>query len=632
VTTVPLSSSASEAHAAERGAGVAVAAGGGERGPRPWLLTPTGVAAGLVLLGAFLVMFASFFYRQHRFSWGSEDWMHAYFIPLISAYLIWEQRRELARLTPEPFWPGLVPLVTGIVCYVFFLVGFPNHMGQGWSAILSLFGLVLLVCGPRVARAVLLPVAYLALGVTISEMVMIQLTAPLQEIASVGANIVLNLVGVTSDRAGTVLMVLRPDGAWELLNVAEQCSGMRTVIGFIALGVAVALLGVRYWWQRTVLMLLAVPIAIFMNVIRVAVLGVGALYNPELARGTSHMLIGTVLLVGAFVIYLGLVWALNRMVTEETRGATPGGKGPAGGGAPRPVRWVGPGRVDWAFLRRPEVVAGVAVLVVSGTAVFAGVRVLGVHLSKEPIYAPDNRKVHAIPTETASWRRVGNDQIATAEVVEALGTQNYLTRQYEQKHPEGGRPHRVVLHLAYYTGMVDTVPHVPERCMVGGGAQLVGGPWSVPLWSAARRERLQREWALVPGGEGEELRRAPVAGVEGGVLMPRRVSDLRLLVSEFNTAQPGGRQSREFMGYFFVANGGHTDSALGVRRLAFRLTDRYAYYLKVQVGSGSVQSAEELAEVSSGLLHELLPEIMRCVPDWSAVEAGTWPPRRGGGR
>jgi hypothetical protein len=86
------------------------------------------------------------------------------------------------------------------------------------------------------------------------------------------------------------------------------------------------------------------------------------------------------------------------------------------------------------------------------------------------------------------------------------------------------------------------------------------------------------------------------------------------------------------MGYFFVANGGHTDSALGVRRLAFRLTDRYAYYLKVQVGSGSVQSAEELAEVSSSLLHELLPEIMRCVPDWSAVEAGTWPPRRGGGR
>jgi hypothetical protein len=68
------------------------------------------------------------------------------------------------------------------------------------------------------------------------------------------------------------------------------------------------------------------------------------------------------------------------------------------------------------------------------------------------------------------------------------------------------------------------------------------------------------------------------------------------------------------------------DSAEQVRLLAFNLTDDYAYYLKVQITSGGVESPQELASLAGSLLDDLLGEIMRCVPDWTEVRAGRYPP------
>ena len=79
-------------------------------------------------------------------------------------------------------------------------------------------------------------------------------------------------------------------------------------------------------------------------------------------------------------------------------------------------------------------------------------------------------------------------------------------------------------------------------------------------------------------------------------------------------------------GYCFIANGGWVSSAEGVRFLAFNLTDDYAYYLKVQVGSADVESPEELAGLAGSLLDDLLGELMTCVPDWPRVMGGQWPP------
>jgi hypothetical protein len=278
----------------------------------------------------------------------------------------------------------------------------------------------------------------------------------------------------------------------------------------------------------------------------------------------------------------------------------------------------------------PAFVTAVLVMSLCAVGMKTAIDRYNIYLQKKPIYAEDGRLLRAIPAETANWRRVGHDHIEPAETAELLGTDNYITRVYTQKEAAAGdRPRRLQLHAAYYTGMIDTVPHVPERCLVGGGMALVGGPWVVdipmdssgwlPLGDAEAdlqgrvfTARLSNEYSTAGGG------RRIVLPFD---LTPAKPLSLR--ISRYST--PGGEHSH-FAGYFFVANGGWVSSAEGVRQLAFDLRNDYAYYLKVQVGSNDVESPEELAALAGQLLDDLLGELMTCVPDWVKVQRGAWPP------
>jgi exosortase len=184
-------------------------------------------------------------------------------------------------------------------------------MFQGFSLILSLAGLVLLVVGPALFPVFVFPLAYLGFAVTISEMIMLRVTWGLKLAASQGAWALLNIVGIDTDLKGNNLEVYH-NGVMTPLNVADACSGMRMVVAFIALAAAVGFLSCRRWWQRIAVILLSIPVAVAMNVARVAVLGGATLFNTNLASGGAHTLIGTLLLVPAFFIFMGCVWLLQK--------------------------------------------------------------------------------------------------------------------------------------------------------------------------------------------------------------------------------------------------------------------------------------------------------------------------------
>ncbi len=278
---------------------------------------------GAVALAAFVMLFRQWLWRQGNLSWGNlDDWGHAFAVPIIAGYLLYQRRERLLRAPVKPFWPGLLPLILGIACYVFFIVGVPTHMFQGFALVLAFFGFMLLVFGPHVLRVAIMPIAFLMFAVTISERVMIAITFQLQLIASQGGYLLLTIFGypfgIESVVEGNVISVMDSAGNVNKLNVAEACSGMRMVVAFIALGAAVALTQCRHWWQRVAVLLLSLPVAVGLNVLRVAVLGfLTVLVDPELASGEAHMLIGTLLLVPGLALFLLLVWVLNRVVSDE---------------------------------------------------------------------------------------------------------------------------------------------------------------------------------------------------------------------------------------------------------------------------------------------------------------------------
>jgi exosortase/archaeosortase family protein len=128
--------------------------------------------------------------------------------------------------------------------------------------------------------------------------------------------------GFSVDVSGNRIELLTRAGKVIPLNVAEACSGMRMVVAFFALAAAMALISCRYWWQRIVLMLLAAPVAILLNIGRVSTLGVLSLENQNLAQGQAHTFIGTILLVPGLLLFMGIVWLLNRVVAPAAAGAS----------------------------------------------------------------------------------------------------------------------------------------------------------------------------------------------------------------------------------------------------------------------------------------------------------------------
>jgi exosortase len=284
-------------------------------------IEPAHAAMFTLLGGAFVLVFFRWMLKQHHFSSKYvEDWGHAWFVPLIAGFLIWQSRHALMQKAREVFWPGLLPVVVGMACYFFFIIVVPNHMLQGASMILTVFGLVLMLFGPGMMTVLFPAVAYLGFAVTISQQIMTKATFGLKLIASSGAGLTLEVLGSVFnfdvERNGNIITV----GGMPM-DVADACSGMRTVVAFLALGAAVALIACPHWWQRVWLMMLAIPIAIGLNIVRVVVLGMLMLWDPELSTGEAHTMIGTLLLVPGLGAFLLVVWALNRAVVDESGGA-----------------------------------------------------------------------------------------------------------------------------------------------------------------------------------------------------------------------------------------------------------------------------------------------------------------------
>lgn len=285
---------------------------------------PALAAAGL--LAIFTWVFWEFLSTQVRWALREpDDWGHTLLIPFIAGFFVWTHRDALLARPLRVTWIGLVPVVVGVAWYSLCLLHEPvrNHNLQAMGVWVALAGLVLLFAGFRAMRFIWFALLYLLIfGQSASDRAMTMVTYELQDIAARGAWAVLMLLGLDVELHGNVIEVFH-DGVAQPLNVAEACSGMRMVMALLALGVFLAYTGLRRFWQQALLVLLAVPTALFVNVLRVVSLAILALYDIDLAAGEFHSLIGLLWLVPALLIYLGLMWVIRRLVVEPEDTAPP---------------------------------------------------------------------------------------------------------------------------------------------------------------------------------------------------------------------------------------------------------------------------------------------------------------------
>ena len=274
--------------------------------------------AKMAILGGLLAMFNRWQFRPLVETWISDpNWSHGFLIPLFSLYLLYARRQELLSAPRRACLWGLPVLVGGLAVT---MLGF-HPIGTWWISQLgipiALFGLVLYLAGPAVMRVAWLPIVYLVLAMPIPEMLYVQIALPLQNFAARGATSFLQLCGVEMSVTASRLDVVSRLGVEHTLTVAEACSGIRSLIAYVALGVAWAYLQYRPIWQRVVLVAAAVPIAIFLNVARVAITCVMYVIDkPELGQDFMHEVAGMVMLAPALVLFWFLSWLLRSLVVE----------------------------------------------------------------------------------------------------------------------------------------------------------------------------------------------------------------------------------------------------------------------------------------------------------------------------
>ena len=187
--------------------------------------------------------------------------------------------------------------------------------------IATLGAIVLFLGGWHLVKHTWLPIAFLVFACPFPDRIYKQLTIPMRLWAATAASSLLNLVSELEATAnGVVIDVLYKGKPLEPpLDVAEACSGMRLLMAFLALGVAMAYLHYRPLWQRIILLICTVPIAILCNVVRVTVTGfIYVLIHPKYAQGVYHDMLGLAMLPLAFGLYGLLAWFMSSLFIDES--------------------------------------------------------------------------------------------------------------------------------------------------------------------------------------------------------------------------------------------------------------------------------------------------------------------------
>ena len=244
--------------------------------------------------------------------WANDDnYSHGFLIVPLAAYFAYERRHQLARAAVAPSVLGLPVVLGGLAMLVAGILGAEFFLSR-FSLVVVLAGSVLFLYGWHYLRILAFPIAFLVLMIPIPAIVFNQIAFPLQLFASRFGVTVIEMFAVPVLREGNVITLANTK-----LEVAEACSGIRSLISLLTLGIVYGYFTDSRTWMRVMIAAATVPIAILANGLRVAGTGVLAhRYGTEVALGFFHTFSGWVVFLAAFGLLFAVVWMLRKLSPE----------------------------------------------------------------------------------------------------------------------------------------------------------------------------------------------------------------------------------------------------------------------------------------------------------------------------
>ncbi len=398
--------------------------------------------------------------------WTDENYSHGLLVPFVIGYIVYLEFDDLKKAVSKPsIFAGF-----GLITFALFLL-LGGTLGaelftQRISLVVMLAGIVVYFFGRQILKSLAVPFGLLLLAIPIPQIIFNKIAFPLQIYASQMAVWGIRLFGVPSVRKGNVIEIL-PDGATQIvaLEVVEACSGIRSLMTLMTLALVLAyftrsknqkvesktfdFLKNFDFWRAIVLMLAAIPIAVFTNAARVT--GTGVLtyqYGKRAAEGTFHEVSGWLVYVAALVLLLGLNLILKKFQRRsDSRFQIPDSRFEISSSETRN--------------QKPETRNRIYLLL--GVLIIGGVFINWFEQRGEVSTA--RQSLSNLSANLGDWRQKGNEVKFDAATESILRTTEYTQREYT------ARDGRIAnLYIGYYASQrTGATYHSPQNCLPGAG-------------------------------------------------------------------------------------------------------------------------------------------------------------------
>jgi len=235
------------------------------------------------------------------------EYSHGFFILAVSVWLLWDRRKALSDAWGQPHFGGPALVILAIAMLVVGKLSAVTLFSQ-IGFLVALAGLFAAFGGLSLLRVAALPTSLLGFAIPVPNFVNAMLSWKLQLLSSELGVFFLHLARIPVYLEGNVIDL----GVFKL-HVVEACSGLRYLYPFLSLGFLAAYLFNAPFWQRCLVVVSTIPIAIAMNSARIAIIGIAThLWAPNVAQAFQHFLEGWVIfLICAILLWLE-IWALAR--------------------------------------------------------------------------------------------------------------------------------------------------------------------------------------------------------------------------------------------------------------------------------------------------------------------------------